>query len=42
MGLLTLYIPSQKGRETLTFTVGNSTPIASALGEGLEQTGQED
>lgn len=38
MGLLTLYIPSQKSTESLTFIVGNSAPIAGGLGEGLEQT----
>lgn len=34
MGLLTLYIPSQKSREPLTFIVGISAPIAGGLRDG--------
>lgn len=40
LGLLTLYIPSEKGGETLTFTVGRSTLIAGDLVRGLEHTSQ--
>lgn len=42
MGLLTLYIPSQKSRETLNFILSNSTLIAGSLRKELDQTGQED
>lgn len=40
LGSLTLYILSEKDRETLTFIVGSSTLIAGDLARGLEHTGQ--